>query len=617
MMNETQEKLNILLVDDQPAKLLSYEAILHDLGENLLKAKSGREALEYLLKTEVAVVLLDVCMPDLDGFQLAAMIREHPRFQKTAMIFISAIHLSEMDRLRGYEMGAVDYVPVPVVPEVLRAKVKIFSELYRKTRELERWNDELEQRVAARTSDLEQSNAQLLRSEERRSLALTAGKMGSWNWERDTNEFTCDEGQCRIFGVDPSEFKPTAEKFRALIHPDDWATLQPAWAGLAETGVPFQAELRIQRTNGEIVWCISSAAATLDGKNRVLRLSGVTVDITERKLAEERQSLLASEVDHRARNALAIVQSILRLTKSDTVGAYTSAVEGRIKALSLAHSLLSQSRWTGADLRRLLEEELAPYKTEPEKIKIEGPNVNLGPASAQTLALTFHEMATNAAKYGALSMSSGSLSVTWEMQKDDLVVEWIEKGISGLSKTPKQGLGTKIVTQSIGAQLGGRVAIEWREHGLRCVLHVPIKNIRSLGKTNGALKAGGNHTPHTLKNNKILVVEDESLVAMEIANFLGSLGFDVVGPCSTLSDALRMTEKHDFDGAILDINLAGDLVYPLADILVKRRKPFVFVTGYRAESVEQRFIKIPVLQKPIDRGLLAGIFVSPQKKAYV
>src|SRR6185437_4051362 len=142
------EKVNILLVDDQPAKLLSYEAILHGLGENLVKATSGRESLEYLLKSEVAVVLLDVCMPDLDGFQLAAMIREHPRFQKTAMIFISAIHLSEMDRLRGYEMGAVDYVPVPVIPEVLRAKVKIFAELYRKTRELERLNKDLEARVA-------------------------------------------------------------------------------------------------------------------------------------------------------------------------------------------------------------------------------------------------------------------------------------------------------------------------------------------------------------------------------------------------------------------------------------------------------------------------------------
>jgi CheY-like chemotaxis protein len=121
------DKVNILLVDDQPGKLLTYEAILGGLGENLLKATSGREALEHLLRTEIAVILVDVCMPDLDGFQLAAMIREHPRYQKIAMIFISAIHLSELDRLRGYEMGAVDYVPVPVVPEVLQAKVRVFS----------------------------------------------------------------------------------------------------------------------------------------------------------------------------------------------------------------------------------------------------------------------------------------------------------------------------------------------------------------------------------------------------------------------------------------------------------------------------------------------------------
>ena len=157
------EKVNILLVDDQPAKLLAYEVILKELGENLVVATSGREALEYLLKNEVAVILVDVCMPELDGFELAAMIREHPRFQKTAMIFISAIQVSDLDRLRGYEMGAVDYVPVPVIPEVLRAKVKVFAELYRKTRQLERFNAELEDRVRARTAELEESNGKAAR----------------------------------------------------------------------------------------------------------------------------------------------------------------------------------------------------------------------------------------------------------------------------------------------------------------------------------------------------------------------------------------------------------------------------------------------------------------------
>ena len=173
------DKVNILLVDDQPAKLLAYEVILGELGENLIKANSPHEALGVLLKTDVAVVLIDVVMPGVDGFELAAMIREHPRFQKLAMIFVSAVQIAETDHLRGYESGAVDYVTVPVVPEVLRAKVKVFLELYRKTRQLEEMNIELERRVAARTAELEAQTALLQQSEERRSIALSAGDMGS------------------------------------------------------------------------------------------------------------------------------------------------------------------------------------------------------------------------------------------------------------------------------------------------------------------------------------------------------------------------------------------------------------------------------------------------------
>src|ERR1700726_1321147 len=150
------DKVNILMVDDQPSKLLTYEAILAELGENLIKANSGREALEFLLKTDIAVVLMDVSMPELDGFELAEIIRQHPRFQKTAIIFISAVHLTDLDRLKGYQHGAVDYLSVPIVPEVLRAKVKVFTELHRKNRQLERLNSQLEQRVTERTAELQQ-----------------------------------------------------------------------------------------------------------------------------------------------------------------------------------------------------------------------------------------------------------------------------------------------------------------------------------------------------------------------------------------------------------------------------------------------------------------------------
>src|SRR5277367_429337 len=149
------DKVNILMVDDQPAKLLSYEAILAELGENLIKATSGQQALEHLLKTDIAVVLMDVSMPDVDGFELAAMIRQHPRFERTAIIFISAVYLTDMDRLKGYERGAMDYISVPVIPELLRAKVSIFAELHRKAHQLETLNHQLEQRVAERTDEIE------------------------------------------------------------------------------------------------------------------------------------------------------------------------------------------------------------------------------------------------------------------------------------------------------------------------------------------------------------------------------------------------------------------------------------------------------------------------------
>ncbi len=180
------DKVNILLVDDQPGKLLSYEAILADLGENLIKASSGREALELLLKNDITVVLIDVSMPELDGFELAEIIRGHPRYQKTAIIFVSAVHLTDSDRLMGYERGAVDYVSVPIVPELLRAKVSVFAELYRKRREAEELTRDLEQRVAERTAALEAAGsrqtelAEQLRVADRRKdefLALLAHEL--------------------------------------------------------------------------------------------------------------------------------------------------------------------------------------------------------------------------------------------------------------------------------------------------------------------------------------------------------------------------------------------------------------------------------------------------------
>jgi PAS domain S-box-containing protein len=619
------DKVNILLVDDQPGKLLSYEAILGPLGENLITARSGREALECLLRSEVAVILLDVNMPELDGFELAAMIREHPRYRKIAMIFISAIHLSDIDRLRGYEMGAVDYVPVPVVPEVLRAKVRIFAELYRKTRQLEQLNAELEQRVRERTAELEAQTQRLLESEQRRSLALAAAQMGSWHWDSVSDRYHWDAGLYRIFGVDTAAFTPTAVNIRPLLQPEDWPkfdeVMRKLLAGVGET---HHVEFRIRRPDGRIRWCIGSAASTAHEATGAIQISGVILDISERKADEDRQALLAREVDHRAKNALALVQALVRLTRAQTMEEFVGAVEGRILSLSRVHSILSQSRWEGADLASLLRDELAPFDLgNRSRIAAEGPDVLLDSATAQTLALALHELATNTAKYGALSLPSGRLDVAWRIDGHDLLIHWNEQGGPEVAPPTRQGFGTSAIVAGIKQQQGGDVTFDWRKEGLDCQLRIPLKQAFS-GKEPRRPRPVGEVSAVRQLNGAapaVMIVEDEMLVALDLQESIRSLGYEVVGPFGRLDEAIEGAETQAVDFAILDLNLNGEMTYELAESLQQRGIPIVFTTGYETEDVKSRLRNSRVLNKPVVRDALESVlkehFDPPLPKAAV
>ena len=569
--------------------------------------------MQFLLKNDVAVVLIDVCMPELDGFQLAAMLREHPRFSETAIIFISAIHLTDVDRLRGYAMGAVDYVPVPVIPDVLRAKVKVFVELYRKTRELEQLNLKLEGHVAERTAELEASNMRLVQSEQGRSLALVAGQMGSWEWDIAANRGAWDEGQYRIFGVEPENFQISTDNIRKLLHPDDWEPLRQVVLRMAKGERTQQVEFRVRRPNGELRWCTGTAAASVDGSGNVARISGVTIDVTERKEAEERQVLLAREVDHRARNALAIIQSIIRLTRAKSVDEYVATVEGRIKALALAHTLLSDSRWHGADLGTLVAEEFAPYRS-GNKVELKGPNVSLSPATAQGIALALHELATNAAKHGALSSLKGKVGLTWQLEADMLTLHWAESGGPPIKTPSARSFGLKVIKASIEQQLGGKATFDWNPRGLRCDLAIALREAGESRQPDAAHQANGGNGAAIPLNKvdkpRVLVVEDEALVGIMIQECMTELGFQIVGPICTAFDALQAAKDGDFDAAILDINLGDGMVYQVAEILARRDVPFAFVTGYDADSVDSRFRDIPVLQKPVEREMLQKLFAQ-------
>jgi PAS domain S-box-containing protein len=611
------EAVNILLVDDEPAKLLSYQVMLNVLGENLISVSSGREALEQLLKNDIAVILVDVCMPELDGFQLAAMIRDHPRFQRTAIIFISAIHLTDVDRVRGYRLGAVDYVPVPVVPEVLRAKVKIFTELYRKTRQLEKLNGNLERRVSERTAELQSSTAQLLQSEQLRALALAAGRMGTWQWDVGKSKLTWDEGQFRIFGVDPNNFELTPERVCRLMDPQDVERLRGQCGLLSKNGQTYQTEFKILRPDGEVRWCIGSAAASLDSEGRITRMCGVTVDITDRKEAEERQALLSREIDHRARNALSVVQSIMRLSRGKSRRDYVAMVEGRIGALARSHDLLSKSRWIGADLSTIVNDELAPYRVDGNnKVAASGPNITLPPAMAQILALAFHELATNAAKYGALSSTSGHVKLTWELYDGTLILNWTESLGSQVGPPTRKGYGVKMISTSIERQLRGQVVFDWPPEGLHCTLAIPFDgNGRVQQKrAEDPDKVGATESKH-LPADRVLLMEDDALIGMMMKEMLTELGFFVIGPYTRVADAMSPARDGRLSAAVLDVNLGGELIYPIADVLLEQNVPFVFVTGYAAYSIDEKFAQIPTLQKPIARGALQKILAVGTKRS--
>jgi two-component sensor histidine kinase len=267
----------------------------------------------------------------------------------------------------------------------------------------------------------------------------------------------------------------TPASVQELLYPDDIDELRKAMSQFTKGVTSYEAEFRIIRPDGEIRWCIGTAAATTDKEGRVVRVSGVTVDITERKQAEERQNLLAREVDHRAKNALALAQSIVRLTRGENVESYVRSVEGRINALARVHTVLSLSSWQGAEIGKLIDEELAPYST-GDQIALNGAEVQLEPATAQTVALALHELVTNSAKYGALSTLTGRLSIVWEIDAGALDIVWAETGGPRVKEPASRGFGTRSVIASIESQLGGKAEFDWRSEGLICRLSVPLSS---------------------------------------------------------------------------------------------------------------------------------------------
>ena len=335
-------------------------------------------------------------------------------------------------------------------------------------------------------------------------------------------------------------------------------------------------------------------------------------DISERRATEDARNLLAREVDHRAKNALAVARSLICLTRADTKEGFATAVEGRISALARAHSLLADSRWQGAELAATIESELAPY-IQPGQSRLKGPSVVLRAAAVQPISLVLHELATNACKYGALKREHGVIELDWSVREDGMLeVNWRERGGPAVRTPDTRGFGSVLLSQVIHRQLDGELAVDWAPAGVQVTMLLPAAKFfldRRTGRSDDlepwTWSLGAGELDAGPIESRILIVEDEALIALELNSGLSRLGWTVMGPASSLDEGLKMADQaQDLIAAVLDVNLDGRSVFPLAQALQDRSIPFVFCTGYDVVDLDGRFKDAPVMHKPVDISLL-------------
>jgi PAS domain S-box-containing protein len=309
-------------------------------------------------------------------------------------------------------------------------------------------------------------------------LAMDAGRLAVWQSSLKDG-LTHGPELNAILGLAPD--KPLAvEEVRALYLPGELDRIRQITGEVFMRGERnVEVESRIRRPDGKVRWLLMRGELTLNAEGQPRGAIGVAMDITDRKDAEERMRLLAREVDHRANNLLAVVQSVVQLSKAATPDALKTVLMGRVTALGRAHQLLSEARWEGADLRRLVEEELLAFSLgEAARVSIRGEDVALPPAAAQALAMALHELATNAAKYGALSAPGGQVVVSWVREgAGPLTLRWAETGGPTVTRPTRRGLGATMLARALGGALKGETRFDWRPEGLVCELELPGQTV--------------------------------------------------------------------------------------------------------------------------------------------
>jgi PAS domain S-box-containing protein len=320
--------------------------------------------------------------------------------------------------------------------------------------------------------------AALFEGQARLQEALTAGGVMAFEWNTRSNASNRSDNAAQILGLDPN--KPfSAAEFLERVHPDDRADFKARIRTVSPDKPSYKKTFRFRCPDGREIWLEESSIAEFDSAGQCLRLKGLTLDITERKLSDERQGLLIAELDHRVKNLLARVAVITSYTRqgSNSIDQFVQVLDRRIQSMAAAHSLLSQSRWSGVNLADLVHSQLAPYAT-TANTTIGGPDVTLTPIVTQAVAMALHELVTNAVKYGALSNPSGHVAVNWHQPVDEeasrVKIEWRESGGPPVVRPAKAGYGTSLIREMIPHELGGTVDLAFVTDGVCCRIEVPL-----------------------------------------------------------------------------------------------------------------------------------------------
>ncbi|MCH8686568.1 response regulator [Pedomonas mirosovicensis] len=605
----SHDVVKFILVDDVEENLLALEALLKREGLELLKARSGHEALELLLVHDVSLALLDVQMPGMDGFELAELMRGTERTRNIPIIFLTAVATDERRRFRGYETGAVDYLLKPLDPQILKSKANIFFELSRQRQELARQRDEL--RVTAQT--LSTVLARLQAHSDNSPLAIV-------ECDQDFRLVSWSDSAERLFGWGASEVigRPMGEL--RWVH-EDSAEAFAALAAEMRAGTQSRTKQisRAYRKDGSIIDCEWYGSALRDGLGRLTSVNWQILDVTERARAEETQRLLIGELNHRVKNTLASVQAIATQTlrHAESPEAFATAFIGRIQALARAHSLLSSAIWRGAKLAELIQNQVRLGLIDETRLAAIGPDVDFEPEMALHLALVLHELTTNAHKYGAFSTPHGRVDLTWTLETGSIRMSWVESGGPTVKPPTRHGFGTSLIERSLRA-MGGQAKATYGADGAQWLFTVPLAlqpdqpagtqpSPAGTGDEGFALPGDAAGEPSGIAGKRFIVIEDEPLVALELTALLEDAGARVVGTAGTAEQAIRLIETAAPDGALLDANLHGQAVDEIASELTRRHVPFLFVSGYGREHLPRDFSHVAVVGKPFDpKGLIVA-----------